>query len=87
MTRQCVHLVEFLRVERGIIQKHIDQHKWCRKIPDYNEGVADFIDEFGWLMREMYCGHVCEHRCDCEIAQQILKEREERDGREEAEAC
>ena len=84
MTRQCVHLSEFLRVERAIIQKHIDQHKWCRKIPDYNEGVADFIDEFGWLMREMYCGHVCEHRCECEMAQQFRKEREDR---EEAQAC
>lgn len=72
MTRKCIHLGEFLRVERDIIQKHIDQHKWCRSIPDYNEGVADFIDEFGWLMREMYCGHVCQCRCDCAISREIV---------------
>ena len=77
MTRKCVHLCEFLRVERNIIEKHIDQHKWCRKIPDYNEGVADFIDEFGWLMREMYCGHVCEHREECEIAREIIRAEEQ----------
>lgn len=77
MTCHCIHLADFLRVERAIIEKHIDMHKWCREIPDVNEGVADFIDEFGWLMREMYCGHVCEHRCDCQIGVDIMAKKEQ----------
>ncbi len=71
MTDKCNHLIALMRVESDIIKKHIDTHKWFRHIEDYNDGVADFIENYGWLMREMYCGHVCEHRCDCQMAQQF----------------
>lgn len=76
MTERCDHLIALMQVERSIITKHIDKHKWCRKIPDYNSGVADFIENYGWLMREMFCGHVCEHRQDCKMAQEILQKLE-----------
>lgn len=70
MTQQCIQLGKFLKLERSIILKHIEDHKWCRHIEDHNMGVADFIDNFGWLMREMYCGHICDKRENCMMAQQ-----------------
>lgn len=71
MTTNCVKLNLFLQVEREIIEKHIETHKWFRQISDYNQGVADFIENYGWLMREMYCRHICPSREDCQISHEI----------------
>lgn len=74
MTTQCVQLSLFLQVERDIIEKHIEDHKWFRQIADYNQGVADFIQNYGWLMREMYCAHICKERENCAIARQLAND-------------
>lgn len=65
----CQHLRDFLAVQITTIQNHIDEHKWCNRIPDENEGVADFIQKYGWLMREFYCGYICEDRAVCKASQ------------------
>ena len=61
----CKHLQEFLNVELGIIQKHVDAHKWLNHLPTENEGVKDFIQKYGWLMRELYCSCGCPDRDNC----------------------
>jgi|GEM_PF-780599 len=72
MDSQCTYLAKFLRVQREILSRHIDEHLWCRHIADDEEGKADFLNEFGWLMRELYCGFACENRHNCEIATAFL---------------
>ncbi|MBD3359451.1 MAG: hypothetical protein GF365_01975 [Candidatus Buchananbacteria bacterium] len=68
----CVHLAEFLQTQRIILQRHIDEHKWCRQIADDQRGKEDFIKEFGWLMREIFCGFACPDRQNCKIAERFL---------------
>ncbi len=73
ISQDCKHLKEFVGIEREVILRHIQNHKWYRKIGDYNEGVADFIECYGWLMRDMYCTAICEYRDECKISQELQK--------------
>ena len=80
IAQQCQHLKEFVGMEREVILRHIQNHKWFRNIGDYNEGVADFIDNYGWLMRDMYCTAICEHRETCKISEELRHLPEEDDN-------
>ena len=64
---KCEHLKEFLDVQIDIITKHIDNHKWCQHLGSENLAVKDFLEKYGWLMREFFCGHMCPSRDKCEI--------------------
>ena len=68
---KCEHLKELLDVEIAIIRKHLDNHKWCQHISDENTAVQDFVDKYGWLMREFYCNFVCQTRENCEIKPEV----------------
>ena len=63
----CEHLCEFLNAEIEVISKHIANHKWFNHISDEDEGIIDFIQKYGWLMREMYCNYICIDRNECQI--------------------
>ena len=64
---QCEHLRELLDVETEVMKKHIANHKWFNHIPEENEGMIDFIEKYGWIMREMYCNYVCPDRGRCDL--------------------
>ena len=68
---ECKQLITFLTAEKRIIMKHLSDHKWFQHISDENLGVMDFIDKYGWIMREMYCGFACKNRFSCKIAQRF----------------
>lgn len=70
----CAELEKLLESERDIIEKHIDEHKWFRHIADKNEAVMDFINEYGWIMKEMYCKYVCKHKRKCEVQYKLKDE-------------
>ena len=70
----CTELVDFLRVEKSIILKHIERHMYFQHIDDFNHAIADFNDKYGWLMRELFCGYMCLKRHNCEIAKQFIPE-------------
>jgi len=72
MPDHCIHLNELSKVQSIIIKKHIDQHKWFAHIPDRQVAISDFIEKFGWIMRELYCGYICADRFDCSIASEFL---------------
>ena len=63
-----------MKTQMGVIERHLGEHKWLRKIEDDNQALESFINDYGWLIREMYCAHVCEEREDCEIADKLKKE-------------
>jgi hypothetical protein len=54
----CERFSDFMKAQMDIIGQHIDEHAWCQHIEDKNKAVIDFIDKFGWVMRESYC-HCC----------------------------
>lgn len=68
---KCKHLAAFMRTQLDVVQKHLDEHKYLRKIADREEALSSFIADYGWLIRELYCTRICEKRCDCEIATEL----------------
>ena len=68
---QCQCLNDFMKAQREIISRHLDEHKWLRHIEDKNEAVVSFIDSYGCIVREMYCTKVCGKRDICEIANKL----------------
>jgi hypothetical protein len=73
----CSKLKDLLAAEMELIKKHVDNHKWYNKIENYEDGVADFVGKFGWIMRELYCGYACERREQCEIAKEFVPKNED----------
>lgn len=67
----CQCLTDFLRAQKEIIERHLDEHKYLRHIEDKNEAVSSFVKDFGWIMREMYCTKICSKRDTCKIAGQL----------------
>lgn len=71
MNNQCECLSDFMKAQMDIISKHLDEHKYLRNIGDKQEALGSFINDYGWLIRELYCTRICEHRLNCEIALQL----------------
>lgn len=65
---ECKQLSAFMKTQLDIVRKHIDEHKYLRKIEDKNEAVQSFVSDYGWLMREMYCTRICDLRDGCSIS-------------------
>ena len=72
-TDSCQCLADFMRAQRDVILKHLDEHKYLRHIEDKQEAVSSFVSDYGWLVRELYCTRICEKRTECEIASQLSK--------------
>lgn len=68
MNVNCQHLRAFMQTQMEVIGRHLDEHKYLRKIDDKNEALDSFIQDFGWLIREMYCTKICDKRDGCTIA-------------------
>ena len=60
-----------MKTQMDVIAKHIDEHQYLRQMSDKQEALASFINDYGWLMRELYCTRICEFRASCQIAQQL----------------
>ena len=67
-TDKCQRLSEFMRAQIEIVQKHLDEHKYLRKMENREEALDSFIHDYGWLIRELYCTRICEMRVGCKIA-------------------
>ena len=68
---QCQCLSDFMRAQREIISRHLDEHKYLRHIIDREEAVGTFVEDYGWLIRELYCTKICSKRDGCKIANQL----------------
>jgi hypothetical protein len=69
----CTKLSDLLKAQKKIIKRHIREHKWFKQISDENIGIVDFINQYGWLMREMYCDNICCNKENCEVYKRILE--------------
>ncbi len=72
MPDRCTHLKEFNPAQIAIIRRHIDEHKWFAQIADEEDGKSDFIEKFGWAMREVFCFYLCSERAGCITAYRIF---------------
>ena len=68
---KCTKLPDLLKVETRIIHEHISEHKWFNGIQNEDEAIIDFINKFGWLMRELYCEYICEERENCKGKEEL----------------
>lgn len=68
---KCQHLHEFMQTQVDVVQKHLDEHKYLRKLADREEALESFIADYGWLIRELYCTRICELRGNCKIALEL----------------
>ena len=69
MFHECMRLQDILEPQIEIIERHIDKHKWFHLIAGKDQAIADFIEKYGFIMREFYCSRVCKDRLECELAQ------------------
>lgn len=70
MFNECKRIKEILDAQREIIERHVDNHKWFMQIEDRDEAIRDFIEKYGFIMREFYCSRICEERFECSLAKQ-----------------
>jgi hypothetical protein len=69
MFNECKHLHDILDAQIDIIERHIDKHKWFQGIENKDKAIFDFIEKYGFIMREFYCSRACKDRFECELAQ------------------
>jgi len=72
MTHECKHLGDLLKTEASVIKRHFKNHKWFKHLKGDAEAQIDFIDKYGFIMREMYCGYICSDREDCYLAREFI---------------
>lgn len=68
---KCIELSDFMKTQFDIIKKHLDEHKYLRKIENKDEALESFVQDYGWLIRELYCTRICKHNGNCEIADSL----------------
>jgi hypothetical protein len=69
----CNHLDDILKTEIGLVKRHLERHKWYQHIENSEVATADFIKNYGFIMREMYCSNVCPNRNECELIKEYLE--------------
>ena len=62
-----------MKAQLEVVRKHLDEHKYLRRIDNSNEALESFIKDYGWLIREMHCSKICSIRDGCEIATQMSR--------------
>ena len=70
-----------MKEEKVLINRHIDKHEYFRGIADLETAKADFINNYMWMAREMYCDKICPNK-DCDIYRLYLKNKGETNGKE-----
>lgn len=63
----CQHLDDLVKLEKKVIDRHLEEHMYYNGIESKNEAVVDFNDKYGWLMREIYCGEICPDAGFCQV--------------------
>ena len=53
MISKCESDEELTEIELGIIKRHIKDHKWFHNISTYSEAIADFLEKYVWVIREL----------------------------------
>ncbi len=68
----CNHLRDLLKEEKIIIERHFGEFMNRKHVGDGNEAKKQFIKEYGWIMREMYCD-LCPDKKNCDAYEETKK--------------
>ncbi|MEK6875196.1 MAG: hypothetical protein AABX30_00775 [Nanoarchaeota archaeon] len=71
---RCSKLISLMKAQKIVIERNLDGHKWMNRIPDRQQAARDFIEKYGWLMREIYCEECSENK-PCEVYTNYLEEK------------
>jgi len=63
----CTHLEDIVKSQIPFIKRHIQRHKYFQHIADDNDAMADFIQKYGFVFREMYCEYICKDNKECDF--------------------
>lgn len=74
----CENLESLMKEQIIIIRRHLRNHQWYRQIENKEDAVADFVEKFGWVMREVYCDR-CTLSEGCQAYQEYLRNNPEID--------
>lgn len=69
----CSHFRDFMKEQVELMKRHVDRHKFYRGIPDRQQAEIDFIENFGGLLREMYCDTACPEHEQCQDYKDYLE--------------
>ena len=67
----CQCLRDFMIAQKEVISRHLDEHKYLRQMENRQEALESFIENYGWIFREIYCTKVCSSRSECEISHNL----------------
>ncbi len=68
----CTHLKELLKEEGEVIKRHLEEFMDHKHIEKDTEAKKEFIGEYGWVMREMYCD-LCPDKKGCDAYEETKK--------------
>ena len=58
-TEMCEHFRVFFNASKEIIRRHLNNNKWYNHIVELDAAVANFAEEYGEILREIYCDVAC----------------------------
>ena len=67
----CKELPKLIEAEIAIIKKHLARHKYFNSIKDETSAMISFSKNFGWIMKEFYCVHVCKLKGECKHSKDL----------------
>jgi len=45
---------DVVKIKLLVLKNDINVHKWLNRIDNYEDGVRDFLNRFGWVIYDMY---------------------------------
>ncbi len=70
----CTHLKELVLEEENIIKRHMDEYMKSKNIKDVTEAKIKFVEEYGWIMKEIYCD-LCPDNKTCGAYREFLEKK------------
>lgn len=70
---KCENVKILLEIEKNIIKRHINRHKWFNGIKNENEAICDFVKKYAWLMKEVFCESCCSKKDQCSLLKDVIK--------------
>ena len=77
MIEKCERLMTFNIIQAHILRRHLKNHKWFTHLPDENQALIDFVQKFGFAMREVYC-ECCVYHNNCIIERDVFHIKEDK---------
>ena len=65
MIDRCENLAKLLEEQELVIRRHIQKHKYYAHKNNMEEAIADFVNKYAFIMREVFCNSSCLKSNEC----------------------